>query len=508
MRKLLLIMAGSILVLCFNSVALAQNAPASAYGYTADEIAENQGAVAYWYAWGYKYAFGQLPASFAQMKEHGLPLRGFFSPHTQTEINFDDGSLDFDGDMTYSITGASPVIRIQTTKGVVVLPGTLTRTDECGIAHCCDISICQDACWKVCDDNHAACAIVQWMMWKSFETHQCRYGYRPADEQAWMASGFSPIEPDWRTRYPYMNIKLIYGKCELKKARVTCCAPCPTCTPCAVAKPCGQCDKCKPKCDTGCKPKCESKCNTCAVVPVARPACGKCQAKSKCNTCAKAPAVKPACDSCNKCKPKCENKCNSCAKAPVIKPACDSCNKCKPKCENKCGQCQSKTYTGCGTCAATSLYDIGYTSSSVQSGSRYNPAAGTSASPNQCGCDAWVPYSGSELVESLRISITATEGTTGGMKLLLRNPLLQQVVLIDLPGPITNDYTYTYSFGTPVKASDLFEAVLINEGDDPATLTSLRVVGVGEGSFNYMFVEHTCPGALVGIGGCPRMEIY
>jgi hypothetical protein len=112
------------------------------------------------------------------------------------------------------------------------------------------------------------------------------------------------------------------------------------------------------------------------------------------------------------------------------------------------------------------------------------------------------------MISSLSISITASEGTTGGMKLLLRNGLLQQVVLIDLPGPITNDYTYTYTFAAPVMASVLFEAVLINDGDDPATLTSLRVVGLGEAGFSYMFVEHTCPGAIVGIGGCQQMEIY
>lgn len=442
MNKLLVIVAGAMIALCYGNAAWAQAAPAPEYGYSADEIAENQGVVAYWYAWGFSYAYGHFPASFAELKEHGLPLRGFFSPHTETEIDFDDESLDFNGDMTYALINNSPQIRIQTTNGIVALPGTLTRTDDCGETFCCDIGITKNECWKVCDDNHAACAILQWMMWKSFETHQCRYGYRPVDEAAWMASGFSPIEADWRTRYPFMTIKLYYGKCELKKARVTCCAPCPTCEPCAVAKPCGQCEKPEPNC------------------------------KSKCNTCLDTTQVHPASE---------------------------NCNKCKSKQDVRCGKCQScisevNRNTGCRNCASVSQ-------------SQYSTFTETPTSPQSCTCDAWVPAYGSQLISSLNIEILASEGTQGSMKLLLLDPQHRQMALINLPGPIEGDYTYTHYFDNPVTAKELFSAALINDGSDPATLTEFRATGLGDAGYSYVYVDHTCTGAVVGPGGCATMTI-
>ncbi len=449
MQKLLLILAVIVALLSLGSLAHAVETPANNYGYTADDIAENQGAVAYWYAWGYKYAFGGFPVTFDAMKTHGLPLRGFKSPHTGDEIYFDDGSLDFDGDMNYAVTGTDVQIRIQTTRGVVVLPGTLTSTDECGIAHCCEIKICKDACWKTCDDNHAAGKILQWMMWKSFETHECRYGSRPLNEQAWIASGFAPLGASWRTQYPYLSIRFISNSCELIKAHVKVCTPCPTCQPCVVAKPCGECDTCKPKCETPCKSKCENKCSPCQ--PVAKPF-------DKCNSCKQEP----------------------CAAA---KPKCDSCDKCRPKCKNKCGQCST-----------AGLADYSATMDSP-------PAA------NPCACDAWAPYFGQETVDSLSISIMTSEGTAGPLMLSLRDPQHRQLALIELRGPIEGNYFFAYTFDSPVPASDLLEAVLINDGTDPATLTMFRVLGLGENDFSHVYIDHTCTGAIVGPGGCTRMEM-
>jgi hypothetical protein len=124
-----------------------------------------------------------------------------------------------------------------------------------------------------------------------------------------------------------------------------------------------------------------------------------------------------------------------------------------------------------------------------------------------CACDAWVPYSGDELVRSLSISITVSEGTSGTLKLQLLNPTHQQIALLELPGLVKGDHSFTYTFKTPVKASDLMEAELINDGDDPATLTSIRVVGMDGAYFSYVFIEHTCSGAVIGPGGCPQMRL-
>jgi len=124
-----------------------------------------------------------------------------------------------------------------------------------------------------------------------------------------------------------------------------------------------------------------------------------------------------------------------------------------------------------------------------------------------CACDAWVPYSGDEMVRSLSISITASESTTDPMQLRLRNPAHQQLALIELPRLVKGDYSYIYTFETPVKASTLMEAELINDGDDPATLTSIRVVGMDGAYFSYVFIEHTCSGAVIGPGGCPQMTM-
>jgi len=111
------------------------------------------------------------------------------------------------------------------------------------------------------------------------------------------------------------------------------------------------------------------------------------------------------------------------------------------------------------------------------------------------------------MVSSLCITLTACEGTAGPLKLLLRDRSLHKVVEIELAGPVDCYYNMTYTFDKPVPASSLGEAVLINATDDPATITSLRIVGM-DSCFSWTFVDHTCPGVLLGTGGCTRMVIY
>ena len=318
MRKLYSLLAGALVACCLLGTAWAQGAD-DAYGFTADEIAQNQGAVAYWYAHGFANAFGGFPSNFAELGDHGLPLRDFFSPHTGDAINFDDGTLDFDGDMMYVPGDWDVEIHVQTSEGVFVLPGAIGGTDDCCRTFCCEIAICGFDCWEVCDDQDAACKIMQWMMWESFETYECRYGTRPCDVKTWMASGFAPIGANWRELAPFMDIEYVYGNCSVKKAYVTCCAPCePKCkSDCGGCNKCAKdnCVKCKQDTCTTCKPKCapENK-------------CGKCDdCKPKCKPdCKKECCAKPAC------KPDCKKAC--CAKDKCVKCKQDTCTTCKPKC--------------------------------------------------------------------------------------------------------------------------------------------------------------------------------
>ena len=323
---------------------------ANAYGYNADDVAVSQAVVLYWYAHGFANAYGNFPANFAALVEKGLPLRKFISPHTGDEINPDDGTLDFDGDMLYKPGECWDVsVEVQTSKGVVSIPGTVTATSDISVQYdpCCCPELCGGCCyvgcekcedWGICDPMEAACKIVQWMMWKSFELHECMYGMRPADEKAWMASGLAPIDANYKEYVPTMDIEYIYSKgncCVLKKAKVTCCAPCVPCSPCkSVCKPeapCGSCNKCECKCNT-CKPKCETGCKS---------KCGSCN-KCKQSTCNKCDTCKPKCDTgCkSKCDTGCKSKCGSCDKCKQ-----NTCSKCKPN--NPCGKCKDK----CGSCA-------------------------------------------------------------------------------------------------------------------------------------------------------------
>jgi hypothetical protein len=362
MKRLTLILLGAAVACCTCfGMAFAQDEAGDAYGYTADDVAVNSGAVLYWYAHGYANAWGNFPVNFAALVDKGLPLRTFNSAHTGDAIDPDDGSLDFDGDITYSAgDGCTDVtIQIQTSAGVVSLPGdNLTGTSDlsaqfgpcCKIdcPDCCNITICGTECWNMCDNTEAACRIVQWIMWKSFELHECLYGVRPGSESAFYASGLAPVDANYKEYVPTMTIEyVVKGGCDccyVKKAFVECCAPCVPCSPCAKTT-CGCKDKCgskcgdkcgcsKPKC--GCKSKCGDKCGC------SKPACGckdKCATKcGKCNKCeSKCGCAKPACGKCGTDKCSCKSKCSSC------KPACGKCGS-----KDKCG-C-SKPKCGCGKC--------------------------------------------------------------------------------------------------------------------------------------------------------------
>jgi hypothetical protein len=260
----------------------------AAYGYDSDQVALNQGAVVYWYAHGYANAWAGYPGLWSDLEAKGLPLRKFFSPHTGQEINLDDGSLDFDGDMTYAVGSADVAVAVQTTAGVVTLPGVLEGQAKCGAnGKCpvacnyafCDITICGYDCWKCASDQDCVCTLMQWIMFKSFETYKCRYGTWPCDENVWMASGFAPIDRNWKERMREMDIEYVWGSCYLKKAKVKCCAPCVKCQT--------GCDKCGGKSCTSCDKCATKKCTSCVKGPAK---CDKCSGKGcskcvKCSTC-------------------------------------------------------------------------------------------------------------------------------------------------------------------------------------------------------------------------------
>ena len=322
-----------------------------AYGYTFDDVAVNNGIVLYWYSVVCGWCSGETPATAAEMFGKGM-LRTYVSPHTGAAIDPDDGSLDFDGDLIYK----DGEVHVQTTKGVVELPGVVMAESDisvqwdpcccpmCLVPGCVDVTICDWECWDECCDERMLCRAVQWMLWRSFETHEALFGKRPADEMAWFASGLAPYDTDWKEKAPFMDIEYVYKGgdcCYLKKAYVHCCADCCE-TKCNSCEPkCKQdtCTKqCKPKCESKCAPKCESKC-----APKCESKCApKCESKCK-----------PKCES--KCKPKCETKCapkckqNTCTKQ--CKPKCDTkCDPCKPKCESKCKpKCETKCAPKCET---------------------------------------------------------------------------------------------------------------------------------------------------------------
>lgn len=375
---------GAICACMFTSLAFAQDtmaqtdsaqaAPAaSAYGYTMDDVAVNQGIVLYWYAHGYANCFGCPPKTFAEMVDKGLPLRKFMSPHTGDVIDPDDGSLDFNGDITYSPGSCYDVqVQVQTSTGVVTLPGMVSghsdisvQFDPCCCLYPCNGCVCigidKYECWNCCGGSDCACKIAQWMMWKSFETHYALYGMWPADELAWYASGLAVVDKNYKEYVPTMNIEFIYknagGCCFVKKAYVTCCAPCVPCSPCAKSS-CNKCGATMSKCNSCAKPTCSkcgpsmNKCNSCA-----KPTCNKCgSCKTKCSSCAK-----PTCNKCGSCKSKCGScaskcnsckpKCNTCSKCTAPAPKCNTCSKCAaPKCNSCKPKCEKRCQPRCGSC--------------------------------------------------------------------------------------------------------------------------------------------------------------
>jgi hypothetical protein len=244
------------------------------------------------------------------------------------------------------------------------------------------------------------------------------------------------------------------GDCGCSKCKQQTCSSCDTCKSKCDSGCKSKCDSCKPKCDSGCK----SKCNSC---------------KPKCET-----GCKSKCGKCNECKPKCESGCKS---------------KCDGGCKSKCNSCEAKP--ACSKCGQKSCSG-GCGQSSCSSGC---------AKP--CACTEWNQYCGCEMLSSLCISLQACDGTAGPLMLKLRDTSFKTIADIELAGPIDGYYNYTYTFAEPIPASSLQEAVIINSTDDAATLTWFSVFGNFDcGGFSYF--DYSCPGVVVGPGGCPRMVLF
>ncbi|MCH7471883.1 hypothetical protein IIA79_02915 [bacterium] len=303
-------------------------AAADNYGYKDNEVAENQGVVAYWYAHGYRNAFGSFPATWADVVSAGLPLRKFVSPHNGDEIDFDDGSLDFDGDMMYKAGSWDVEVHVKTSSGVTVIPGVLSgRTGPfygCqtgwGCYACCDVTVYKCEYWHCLGPQDAVCKIVQWIMWRSFETYECLYGTRPCDDTVWIASGLAPIDANWKEYAPFMDIEYVWRKCTLRKAYVNCCSVCVR-----GASPCGRCAGVSGY--AGCTAK--SRCGKCGRCAKGISACAKCGsspcscsgAKAKCGKCGVSPCSCGAKAKCGQCG---FNPCR-CGKAKCGRVGCGAC---------------------------------------------------------------------------------------------------------------------------------------------------------------------------------------
>lgn len=127
-----------------------------------------------------------------------------------------------------------------------------------------------------------------------------------------------------------------------------------------------------------------------------------------------------------------------------------------------------------------------------------------------CACMEWESYCGCEMVTGLCISLTTDpcDGTAGPLHLLLRDGDYDEIVTIELAGPIEGYYTMLYEFAEPVRADTLIEAVLINDTDDAATLDWMQVYGMFDCCGGWTYMDHTCPGAVIGPGGCVRMVLF
>jgi len=126
-----------------------------------------------------------------------------------------------------------------------------------------------------------------------------------------------------------------------------------------------------------------------------------------------------------------------------------------------------------------------------------------------CACLEWHAYCGCEMVEGLCISLEADccDGTEGPLWLLIRDGDFKDVVMIELVGPIDGFYNMMYEFEEPVRADTLFEAVIINKTEDPVTLKWFSVYGFGK-CFDWTYFDFSCPGIVIGPGGCPRMVLF
>lgn len=173
-------------------------------------------------------------------------------------------------------------------------------------------------------------------------------------------------------------------------------------------------------------------------------------------------------------------------------------------CGNKCGTC-------CKQHTCTKACDTGCKSGC---GSSCAPACNTGcapACPMPCACMAWETYCGCAMLNSLCISLEAAcnDGTAGPLKLVLHDNNYDDIATIELAGPIDGYYTTNYTFDTPIRADSVREAVLINDTDDPVTLTWLQVWGsFGDCCGGWTYIDHTCPGVVIGPGGCPRMVLF
>jgi hypothetical protein len=163
--------------------------------------------------------------------------------------------------------------------------------------------------------------------------------------------------------------------------------------------------------------------------------------------------------------------------------------------------CGSTCGSSCGTCCKQHTCTSGCNSC--------NSCAPACTQP--CACMAWEPYCGCAMLNSLCISMEAAcnDGTAGPLKLLLRDNNYDDIVTIELAGPIDGYYTMNYTFDAPIRADSVREAVLMNDTDDPVTLTWLQVWGnFGECYGGWTYIDHTCPGVVIGPGGCPRMVLF
>jgi len=170
---------------------------------------------------------------------------------------------------------------------------------------------------------------------------------------------------------------------------------------------------------------------------------------------------------------------------PLLAYPCDPC--CRPKCEPCCRQ---------DTCtpACDVPCDMGCDAGCMM----------------PCACMEWDTYCGCEMLTGLCISLTTDpcDGTAGPLKLLLRDGDYDEIVTIELAGPLEGYYSMLYEFAEPVRADTLIEAVLINDTDDPATLSWMRVYGMFECWGGWTYMDHACPGAVIGPGGCGRMVLF